>query len=175
MPVQNSHCSYCGTAYAPHSPWPRTCANCGETTWLNPTPVALVVMPIIGTDGRTGLLTVRRGIEPQLGEIGLPGGFIEEGETWQEAAVRELWEETGLRADVDEVQLTDTLSAPHFVILVFGRVKPRPVEDLAALTPERVRELSAGETQELVVIDRAQPLAFPLHTEVSDRFFAESG
>jgi ADP-ribose pyrophosphatase YjhB (NUDIX family) len=173
MPVQNSHCSYCGTAYAAGSPWPRTCANCGETTWLNPTPVALVMMPIIGTDGRTGLLTVRRGIEPQLGRIGLPGGFIEEGESWQEAAVRELWEETGLHADVAEVELADVLSAPSFVILIFGRVKPRPVEDLAGLTPERVRELSAGETQELVVIDRPQPLAFPLHTELSDRFFAE--
>ena len=173
MPVQNSHCSYCGTAYAADAAWPRTCANCGETTWLNPLPVALVMMPIIGTDGRTGLLTVRRGIEPQLGRIGLPGGFIEEGESWQEAAVRELWEETGLRADVAEVELADVLSAPASVILIFGRVKPRPVEDLAGLTPERVRDLSAGETQELVVIDRPQPLAFPLHTELSDRFFAE--
>ena len=175
MPVPNSHCSYCGAAFVPGSPWPRTCANCGETTWLNPTPVALVMMPIIGTDGRTGLLTVRRGIEPELGEIGLPGGFIEEGETWQEAAVRELWEETGLRADVDEVELADTLSAPHYVILIFGRVKPRPIEDLAGLTPERVLALSNGETQELVVVDRAQPLAFPLHTEMSDRFFAGLG
>src|SRR5438445_518251 len=149
MPVQNSHCSYCGTAYTPRSPWPRLCAGCGETTWLNPLPVALVMMPIIGRDGRTGLLTVRRGIEPQLGEIGLPGGFIEEGESWQQAAVRELWEETGLRADVAEVELADVLSAPHYVILVFGRVKPRPIEDLDGLTPERVHALSNGETQEL--------------------------
>ena len=175
MPVQNSHCSYCGTAYAAGSPWPRLCATCGETTWRNPLPVALVMMPIIGRDGRTGLLTVRRGIEPQLGEIGLPGGFIEEGESWQQAAVRELWEETGLRADVAEVELADVLSAPHFVILVFGRVKPRPIEDLDGLTPERLHALSNGETQELVVVDHAQPLAFPLHTEMSDRFFAELG
>jgi ADP-ribose pyrophosphatase YjhB (NUDIX family) len=173
MPVHNSHCSYCGTAFVPGSPWPRTCATCGETTWVNPTPVALVMMPIIETDGRTGLLMVRRGIEPQLGQIGLPGGFIEEGESWQQAAVRELWEETGLRADVAEVELADVLSAPSHVILIFGRVKPRPVEELAALTPDRVRTLSNGETQELVVIDHAQTLAFPLHTVMADRFFAE--
>jgi ADP-ribose pyrophosphatase YjhB (NUDIX family) len=131
------------------------------------------MMPIIGEDGRTGLLTVRRGIEPQLGEIGLPGGFIEDGETWQQAAVRELWEETGLRADVAEVELADVLSAPNYVILIFGRVKPRPVEELDGLTPERLKALSNGETLELVVVDRAQPLAFPLHTEMSNRFFAE--
>lgn len=175
MPVHNSHCSYCGTAYVPESAWPRVCANCGETTWLNPLPVALVMMPIIGKDGRTGLLTVRRGIEPQVGEIGLPGGFIEEGESWQQGAVRELWEETGLRADVAEVELADVLSAPSHVILLFGRVKPRPVEELAELTAERVRTLSNGETLELVVVDHAQPLAFPLHTEMSDRFFAALG
>ncbi|GAA2022740.1 NUDIX domain-containing protein [Catenulispora yoronensis] len=174
MPVHNSHCSYCGTAYPDGAPWPRKCANCGETTWLNPTPVALVMMPVIGEDGRTGLLTVRRGIEPQLGEVGLPGGFIEEGETWQQAAVRELREETGLRADESEVELADVLSAPRFVILVFGRIKPRPIADLAGLTPEKVFALSNGETQELVVIDHAQPLAFPLHTEMANRFFAET-
>ena len=175
MPVHNSHCSYCGTAFDLESPWPRTCTACSETTWVNPLPVALVMMPIIGEDGRTGLLTVRRGIEPQLGEIGLPGGFIEEGESWQEAAVRELWEETGLRADVDEVELADVLSAPRFVLLVFGRVKPRPIADLAGLTPERVHAQSKGESLELVVVDRPQPLAFPLHTEMSNRFFAGLG
>jgi ADP-ribose pyrophosphatase YjhB (NUDIX family) len=173
MQVHNSHCSYCGTAYLQEAPWPRICAHCGETTWLNPLPVALVMMPVIGHDGRTGLLAVRRGIEPQLGEIGLPGGFIEEGESWQQAAVRELWEETGLRADVDEVELADVLSAPRHVILIFGRVKPRPITDLAGLTPEKVFALSNGETQELVVVEKAQPLAFPLHTEMAYRFFGE--
>src|SRR3954471_3847329 len=173
MPVHNSHCSYCGTAYLQEAPWPRVCAHCGETTWLNPLPVALVMMPVVGHDGRTGLLAVRRGIEPQLGEIGLPGGFIEEGESWQQAAVRELWEETGLRADVSEVELADVLSAPQRVILIFGRVRPRPVTDLAGLTPEKVFALSNGETQELVVVEKAQPLAFPLHTDMANRFFAE--
>lgn len=172
MPVHNSHCSYCGTPYPDASPWPRLCATCGETTWLNPLPVALVMMPIIGRDGTTGLLTVRRGIEPQRGHLGLPGGFIEEGESWQQAAVRELREETGLHADVDEVELADVLSAPHYVILIFGRVKPRPIEDLDGLTPEKLEALSNGETQELVVVNHPQPLAFPLHTEMSDRFFA---
>jgi hypothetical protein len=76
---------------------------------------------------------------------------------------------------VDEVELADVLSAPQHVILVFGRVKPRPIEDLAALTPERVQALSNGETQELVVVDGPRPLAFPLHTEMSDRFFGGLG
>ncbi|NUR64042.1 MAG: NUDIX domain-containing protein [Catenulispora sp.] len=173
MPSHNSHCSYCGAAFVDGAPWPRVCAACGETTWRNPLPVALVMMPVIGEDGRTGLLAVRRGIEPQLGQVGLPGGFIEVGESWQQAAVRELWEETGLRAEADEVELADVLSAPQFVILVFGRIKPRPISDLAGLTPEKVFALSNGETQELVVLDHAQPLAFPLHTEMANRFFAE--
>src|SRR3954462_11076999 len=111
MPLHNSHCSYCGTAYEPDIPWPRMCVHCGETTWLNPLPVALAMMPVIGEDGRTGLLAVRRGIEPMLGEIGLPGGFIEEGESWQPGAVRELWDEPWLPAAVSEVELVDVLSA----------------------------------------------------------------
>lgn len=173
MPVIHSHCSYCGSLYPEGSPWPRTCENCHETTWSNPTPVALVMMPVIGEDGRTGLLMVRRGIEPQAGELGLPGGFIEEGESWQAAAARELREETGLVADAAEVELADVLSPPRYVLLIFGRVKPRPVAELAGLTPDKVFALSNGETRELVVIYEAQELAFPLHTEMSDRFFAE--
>jgi ADP-ribose pyrophosphatase YjhB (NUDIX family) len=133
--------------------------------------VALVMMPILEEDGRTGLLMVRRGIEPQAGLLGLPGGFVEEGESWQEGAVRELREETGLIADVSEVALADALSAPRHVLLLFGNVKPRTRGDIDHLTPEAVRDLSHGETMELVVIHQAQQLAFPLHTEMSNRFF----
>lgn len=175
MPRQHSHCTYCGNPYDDSLAWPRACEKCGETTWRNPTPVALALVPIVMENGPTGLLMVRRGIPPQIGELGLPGGFIEEGESWQQATVRELHEETGLVADVDEVVHVSTLSAPAHVILVFGQVRPRSIADLASLTPAVVHALSDGEVTELVVVDKPRTLAFPLHTIVAEQFFTKPG
>ncbi|EBA15091.1 hydrolase, NUDIX family protein [Roseobacter sp. SK209-2-6] len=44
------------------------------------------------------VLLVQRGKPPNLGSWGFPGGHVELGETGKEAAVRELFEETGVRA-----------------------------------------------------------------------------
>lgn len=163
--IQHSHCSYCGTAYPTGMPWPRTCPGCGEITWSNPIPVAVALLPVRQPDGDTGLVVVRRDIEPARGELALPGGFIETGESWQEATVRELREETGLHAEATEVRLVDVHSTPGISLLIFGVLPPRDAADLPASAPTE-------EATEWLVVTGPTPLAFPTHTVVANEWFA---
>ena len=48
------------------------------------------------------VLLIQRGTAPRKGEWSIPGGRIEKGETEQEAALRELFEETGVTATLGE-------------------------------------------------------------------------
>ena len=48
-------------------------------------------------DGALQVLLVKRGVPPFEGQYAIPGGFIREDESLEEAAVRELYEETGVR------------------------------------------------------------------------------
>jgi 8-oxo-dGTP diphosphatase len=57
--------------------------------------VDIVVLTI--QDGSLQVLLVRRGIPPYEGEYALPGGFVHSHESLEQAAVRELAEETGTR------------------------------------------------------------------------------
>jgi ADP-ribose pyrophosphatase YjhB (NUDIX family) len=151
-PVRHAHCSWCGAAFTAAQPWPRACAACGQTSYLNPTPVAVAVQPV-----DNGLLVVRRGIPPAVGRLALPGGFIDAGESWQAATVRELREETGLTANPDGVRVFDTWSAPDGTLLVFGL--------LPAITAADVPTSAANdETQGWQVLDGPTGLGFDLHT-----------
>jgi 8-oxo-dGTP diphosphatase len=54
-------------------------------------------------DDRDRLLLVRRGQDPEKGRWSVPGGRVEPGETGQDAVVREVFEETGVRVVVTGV------------------------------------------------------------------------
>ena len=158
MPDRYKHCTFCGARFVPDVPWPRRCGACGETTYRNPTPVAVAVQPI-----GAGLLVVRRAIPPARDRLALPGGFIEVGESWQEAVTRELREETGLTADPAAVRLYDTVSAPDGTLLVFGML---PAADMPA-------SVANDESHGCEVLKEPAELGFAIHTAVAGRYFAE--
>ncbi|HLL65183.1 MAG TPA: NUDIX domain-containing protein [Micromonosporaceae bacterium] len=160
---QHSHCSYCGAPFQDGTSWPRVCAACGQTTWRNPLPVGVAVLPVDTAQGR-GLVVVRRDIEPARGELALPGGFIEYGEPWQEAVVRELREETGLLADAAQVRLFAVHSAPTS-INIFGLLPPQDAADLPASG-------ATDEATEWLVLTTPVTLAFSTHSETMAAYFA---
>ena len=59
-------------------------------------PVAVDIVALTVIDHTLHALVVRRGIEPFKDHLALPGGFLREGEQTEEAAARELEEETGI-------------------------------------------------------------------------------
>ena len=73
------------------------CPRCRLPIYENPVPAACVVL----IDDHHRLLLVKRRIAPKQGMWCLPGGFVECGETPEQAAVRELQEETGLTGRIN--------------------------------------------------------------------------
>ncbi len=168
---RDTFCSYCGTAYAPPLSYPRTCPGCKTTIWANPIPVSVVLVPVVA-NARTGLLVIRRGIEPGKGKLALAGGFIEEHETSSEGGAREVHEETGVTVDATQLTpfwFTSTAPRPNRVLL-FSLAPPLDVAALGAYTPDH-------ETLERGLIFGPGGLdavfAFGLHAEAARRFFAE--
>ena len=81
------------------------CPKCKTIHYQNPKPTATLIC-IKGDK----ILLVKRAFDPGKGEWSLPGGFIELGETPEEAAKRELKEETNL--DGEAIKLIGSCS--HF-------------------------------------------------------------
>ncbi|QIG81773.1 NUDIX hydrolase [Sphingosinithalassobacter tenebrarum] len=63
-------------------------------------PIAATIAVVL-REGR--ILLVRRANPPDAGRWGFPGGKIESGETIEQAAIRELYEETAIRGEAVEV------------------------------------------------------------------------
>ena len=73
----------------------KFCSSCDFIDYKNPLPVAVAIT----VKGKKFLL-IKRGLAPKKGTWGNPSGFIEVGETPEEASLRELKEETGISGQV---------------------------------------------------------------------------
>jgi ADP-ribose pyrophosphatase YjhB (NUDIX family) len=101
-------CSHCGqpvTLLVPEGDHQRrhVCTACGTVHYQNPKIVAGCVPE---HEGR--ILLCRRAIEPRLGFWTIPAGFMENGETTQDAARREAAEEA-----LAEVEIGSLLAVVH--------------------------------------------------------------
>ena len=102
------------------------------------TPALTVDCVVIDAEGR--LLLIRRGNPPHKGKYALPGGFVDVGETVEDACRRELLEETGVKAG--RLQLIGVYSDPsrdprgHTCSVAFltriARAVPKAGDDAAA-------------------------------------------
>jgi 8-oxo-dGTP diphosphatase len=122
------------------------------TDHKNPFPTVDIIIEVERKDGRPGIVLVER-IFPPFGWA-LPGGFVEYGESLEEAAIREAKEETSL--DIELVEQFHTYSDPgrdprfHTISTVYiatARGRPRARDD-------------ARNTGIFTEEDRPRPLAF---------------
>lgn len=112
-------CSHCGNPVVRRVPtgdnMPRhVCPSCGTVHYQNP---RMVVGCIPAWEDK--VLLCRRAIAPREGWWTLPAGYLENGETTLQGAVRETLEEANARVDIE--QLFTVVNLPHIdqVYLLF--------------------------------------------------------
>ncbi len=127
------HCSECGAKVTLQQVGGDeklrfVCVSCGITHYQNPT-ILVATYVCAGTE----ILWIKRGIAPAQGRWAMPGGFMENDETPEEASSRELFEETGIAVAADEMILVSVSSILHMAQthLVFRCHLDAPVETSA--------------------------------------------
>jgi ADP-ribose pyrophosphatase YjhB (NUDIX family) len=129
-------CPRCGAPRAAENVGqsPLRCAGCGFTYFFNPTVAAAAWVH----DPQGRVLLIRRAHEPAKEKFGLPGGFVDFGESAEEGLRREVREEVGL--EITGVRfLVSVPNLYHYLEVTY------PVVDLCfaaqAVAPESAKPL----------------------------------
>lgn len=115
-------CPLCGAplvreAVPPDQREQAVCSRCRFVFYLNPKLVAGVIPEDAGR-----VLLTRRTIDPGRGLWTFPGGFVDFGEAVTDAAVRETFEETGLKVELTGLHNVYTYPGAPIIIVYRARV-----------------------------------------------------
>jgi ADP-ribose pyrophosphatase YjhB (NUDIX family)/GNAT superfamily N-acetyltransferase len=140
----------------------EVCPACGFIFYRNPVPAVGVVVALNGK-----VVLVRRRYEPRAGCWALPAGFMELGESAEDAAIRECHEETGLLVRVDHLLGVYSFGeGQHTGLLIIYAATATGGELIAA---DDATEAGAFSPEAL-----PSPLAFRSHLQAIDRWRRES-
>lgn len=161
----DKYCKFCGTLHTA-TDYPKNCEACNNTTWINPTPVAVLCLRVWDAEtGREGILVGQRGIEPKKGLYGLPGGFVDRTDTsFEAAAVRELYEEMGIKISEDYVFVTHSFCDGRNILVFCSYDETMEYSQLKSLFRP------SDECPEMDVLWADEPereLCFPSHTNAA--------
>jgi 8-oxo-dGTP diphosphatase len=124
----------------------NVCPLCRWVHYDNPLPCAAAFVR-----NAEGVLLVKRGVEPGRGLWGLPSGFMEIDETPEEACLRELQEETGMKGEIIKlmgVYAQDSARYKKVVIIGYeveaeGTLKPgSDTTETRYFVPDRLPEIA---------------------------------
>ncbi len=103
------------------------CKLCGHVVYSGP---ALLILTLVLADRQ--VLLIKRGTPPYVGKWAPIGGYVEAGESLENAAIREVHEETGLVLTRDQLLPHGIISLPKInqIYAVFLAVldEPRPLK-----------------------------------------------
>jgi 8-oxo-dGTP diphosphatase len=132
------------------------CPNCEFIYFPRPNLVAMVIVEHQGK-----ILLGKRNMEPGKGKWTLLGGFVSKSERVEEAAVREIKEETNLDVQLEALLgLYDDLDTPLVLAVYSARVKNEPGE--LTRQAEEIRELA------FFTVENLPELAFPSDKHIID-------
>ncbi len=135
------------------------CKRCSFVHWNNPKPVTITLIP----SGK-GIVMVRRKNEPAADSWALPGGYVEAHESPEQGAIREVFEEVGLKVQIDRlIGAFVPPSGANEIILIY-LAKPVSENPVAG---DDAKEAGIFTQDKL-----PEPIVFKLHQFVIDSHFA---
>lgn len=154
MPSDNTYCHRCGNPMSERDVAGAirpSCDLCGAVVFLDP---KLAVVVIVSRNEK--ILMVKRDIEPMMGRWSFPSGYVDRGEIVEEAAVREVREETNVEVNLDR-------------LLGVYSSRGAPVVLIAYAASARSGIAEAGDETQAVgwfPPDKLPPLPFPHDDEI---------
>lgn len=132
------------------------------SAYNNPIPVVVAIIQV----DNLGLLGIRRGTEPHINGLCLPGGYQEELEEPTVALTREVLEETGLITNPSDFHIfgNPLVNKRNNQLLFFKYSQIISLQKFQSLTPTE-------EVLSFELINKESKLCFPLHNEKILDFF----
>jgi ADP-ribose pyrophosphatase YjhB (NUDIX family) len=91
------------------------CLNCSFIFYQDPKVVAGTIFTLNG-----GIVLLKRGVEPAMGKWVFPGGYVDRGESVQEAAIRETKEESQIEVKLGPLLNVYSYPRSPNVIIVYA-------------------------------------------------------